>query len=208
MNSLSTPFFFLVWALAFLEKNLMQKMTDHQKVDRDIERAALNYKHSDDGRWAAAFFAARVVGRYELGATIRLSNRMGKSVDTVENLAHAYFLYAELRADPRYHRAVREIRKLPFMYYSYWRALWKAKQDYRLTLEQVWDILIDMMHAEGSLHLSHLEVHIRDRFGDRRTWDYWGARALKEISQVLNQPDVPDDVKATLIPAYNKLGEL
>lgn len=183
-------------------------LSEHQKTDRDIERAALSYKRSDDGRWAAAFFAARVVGRYELGATIKLANRMGKSTDTVENLAHAYMLYAELRADPRYREGVREMRRLPYMYYSYWRALYKAKQDYKLTIEQVWDILVDMIHAEGSLHLSHLEQHVRDRFGDRRDWKYWGARTLKEIGYVLSQPDIPDDVKEVLIPAYNKLGEL
>lgn len=183
-------------------------LNEHQRVERDIERAAVSYKRSDDGRWASAFFAARVVGRYELGATIKLANRMGKSVDSVENLAKAYFMYAELRADPRYREGVRKMRKMPYFYYSYFKALWKAKQDYQLSLEQIWDILVDLLHAEGTLHLSHLEQHVRDKFGDRRDWTYWGARTLKEISIMLNQPDIPDDVKEVLIPAYNKLGEL
>lgn len=183
-------------------------ISERQSVDRDIERAATSYKRSDDGRWASAFFAARVVGRYELGATTKLANRMGRSTDTVENLAHAYMLYAELRADPRYRAGVREIRKMPFIYYSYFRALYKAKQDYRLTIEQIWDILVDMLHGEGSIHLSHLEEHIREKFGDGRNWTYWGARAFKEISYALSQPDIPDDVKALLLPAHERLGDL
>lgn len=183
-------------------------MTIRKKLDRDIERAAVSYKRSDDGRWVAAYFAARVVGTREFGATIQLANRMGRSTDTVEGLAHAYSMYAELRADPRYREGVRKMRKMPYFYYSYFRALWKAKQDYGLTLEQVWDILVDMLHAEGTLHLSHLEQHVRDRFGDTRNWTYWGARTLKELGYLLNQPDIPDDIKEMIVPVYNKLGEL
>lgn len=179
-----------------------------KETERNIEMAAYHYKRSDNGRWVAAYFAAQIVGKkpVEFGATIKLADRMGVSVDTVENLAHAYFMYDELRAS-QYREAVVKIRRMPFIYYSYFRSLYKAKQDYGLTLEQVFGILVDMVHAEGSLHQSDLDEHIRSRFGDTRTWDYYGKKAMKEIHKTLQQPDIPASVKAALLPAYEVLGD-
>lgn len=176
-------------------------------LERDIERAALSYKRSDDGRWASAFYAARVVGCYQLGATLALANRMGRSVDTVENLAHAYEMYAELRSVPKYRNYVRHLRRLPYIYYSYYRSLYKARQDYGLTLDQVMDILVDMVQAEGSLHQRDLDQHIQDKYGDTRTWQYWATKAAHEIHKTLQQPDLPAEIRAVLNPAYDKLGE-
>lgn len=182
-------------------------MNSTDLIKRDIERAAVSYKKSDDGRWAAAYFASRVVGKYEPGATLSLAARMGRSVDTVENLANAYFMYAEFRADPIYRHFVRQIRRMPYIYYGYFRALYKAKQDYRLTLEQTFSILVDMYQAEGTLSQRDLDQHIQDRFGDSRDWTFWGGKAFKEIHKLLQQPDLPTEVRARLIPAYEVLGE-
>lgn len=177
------------------------------KLDKLIERAAGSYKKSDDGRWVAAYWSSKVVGTYAIGGTLELSKRMGCSTDTVENLAHAYMLYNDLRADPRYRQTTRAIRKMPYIYYSYFRALYKAREDYSLSLEQIHDLLVDILQAEGGLHLSSLENHIRDRFGDTRDWRFYGTTALKHIGKLLQQPDIPDDVKAVLIPAFEVLGE-
>lgn len=183
-------------------------MNSQEKLDRDIERAALSYKHSDGGRWAAAFYAARVVGRkpVQFGATIALADRMGVSVDTVENLAHAYELYAEFRSDPHYRKVILSIRKLPYIYYSYFRSLYKAKANYKLTLDQVYAILLDVVLAEGELKQGDLDQHIQDKFGDTRDWTYFAQKAQKEIHKTLQQPDLPEDVKDALIPAFNALG--
>lgn len=176
-------------------------------TQRDIERAAKSYKESDTGRWVAAYFAARVVGTYEYGATIALAERMGRSTDTVEGLAHAYEIYSELREIRKYRYYVQSIRRLPYMYYSYWRALYKARQDYSLTLDQVMDILVDMVQAEGGLHQRDLDQHIRDRFGDTRSWAYYGAKAAHQIHILLQQPDLPRDVREVILPAFDKLGD-
>lgn len=184
-------------------------MNETDLIKRDIERAAVSYKKSDDGRWAAAFFASRVVNHKPLviGATKSLASRMGVSPDTVENLAHAYEIYAEFRSDPIYRGFVRQIRKMPYIYYGYFRALYKAKQDYHLTLEQTFSILADMYQAEGTLSQRDLDQHIQDRFGDSRDWTFWGGKAFKEIHKLLQQPDLPAEVRARLIPAYEVLGE-
>ena len=182
-------------------------MNETQKIERDIERAALSYKRSDEGRWTSAYFAARIVGRYQPGATLALSSRMGVSVDTIENLAHAYMLYADLRKDAGYRHLVRLIRKTPYIYYSYFRALYKARDDYHLTNAQVMSLLVDMLQAEGDLSNRDLDGHIRDRFGDSRDWSYYGVRAFREIGKALSQPDLPKEIRDVLVPAYERLGQ-
>lgn len=176
-------------------------------LERDIERAARSYKRSDSGRWAATYYCARVVGKYQRGGTLSLAERMGVSPDTVENLAHAYVLYAEFRAQPHYRKVINSIRKLPYVYYSYFRSLYKAKSDYKLTLDQVYAILMDVVMAEGSLKQGDLDQHIQDRFGDTRDWTYYAEKAHKEIHKVLQQPDLPAEVRARLVPAYEALGD-
>ena len=85
------------------------------------------------------------------------------------------------------------------------RTLEKARQDYHLTLEQVFDVLVDMLHGEGNLHKEHLEAHIRDKFGDGRTWYYWSSRTVKELGYLLSQPDLPDEIRRDVQPVYEKL---
>lgn len=183
------------------------RLTETQRTERDIEYAAISYKRSDNGRWVAAYYSSRIVGKGQIGATIALANRMGRSRDTVENLAHAYSMYQELRADAKYHHIVRKIRQLPYIYYSYFRALYKARQDYNLTLEQVMDTLVDMVQAEGSLGQRDLDQHIIDKFGDSRTWQFYGSKAMKEIHKTLQQPDLPKEIREVLLPAYERLGD-
>lgn len=184
-------------------------MNEKEMLERDIEYAARSYKNSDGGRWAAAFYSARVVGHKPVvfGATKSLSDRMGVSVDTVENLAHSYELYAEFRACDHYRKVIRDIRKLPYIYYSYFRSLYKAKADYKLTLDQTFSLLMDIVLAEGSLKLGDLDQHIQDRYGDTRDWSYYGTKTAKQLYVLLQQPDLPSDVRKAIIPAYNILGD-
>jgi hypothetical protein len=176
-------------------------------LNRDIERAANSYKKSDDGRWAAAYFAARVVGKYEYGATIRLSQRMGCSTDTVENLAHAYMLYYDLRSIPKYRQMVRAIRRMPYIFYSYFRALYKAREDYGLSNDKIISLLIDMVQAEGSMSQRDLDAHIQSRYGDTRNWTFYGQKAHKQLHILLQQPDLPKKIKRRMIAAYEILGK-
>lgn len=176
-------------------------------LGRDLDRAAKSFKRSDDGRWVAAYFASRVVGCYQVGASRELAARMGVSVDTVENLACAYRMYQEFRQDARYHHFVHAIRKVPYIYYGHFRALFKAKENYHLSIEQLFSILKDVLQAEGDLSLRDLEQHIQDRFGDTRDWTFYGGKAYRELHKTLQQPDLPEDVKNKLMPAYIALGE-
>lgn len=61
-----------------------------------VQQAARAYRKSDKERWKSALWCSRVVGKYDRGATKGLAEDMGLSVDTVEDLAHAYMLFEDL----------------------------------------------------------------------------------------------------------------
>ena len=125
----------------------------------------MHYKRGDVARWVAAFWCAQVVGKYDRGATVGLAGDMGVSVDTVANLAHAYSIYAELRAVPNFRHATALMRKMPTTYYSHFRALYDARRDYNLTMEQVFDIVIDIYQGEGGISSRDVDEHARNRYG-------------------------------------------
>lgn len=192
-----------------MESRKISELSPEYLLDRDVRRAAKSFKISDNGRWVAAYFAARVVNAQPrlIGATRELAARMGVSPDTVENLARAYHMYQEFRRDARYKHFVRAIRKVPYIYYGHFRALAKAQESYHLSIEQLFSILKDVLMAEGDLSLRDLEQHIQDRFGDTRDWTYYGKRAYKEIHKVLQQPDLPKVIRKRIMSAYKVLGE-
>ena len=135
---------------------------------RARRQAAIHYKRGDVARWVAAFWCAQVVERDgvgEKGATIGLALDMGVSRDTVENLAHAYWIYSDLRKVEKYRHATALMRKMPTSYYSHFRALYDARRDYNLTLAQVFDIVTDVYQGEGSISSRDIDQHARDRFG-------------------------------------------
>ena len=80
---------------------------DEKKLQLWFEHACAAYKNSDAGRWEAARWCAKIVGKYERGATIGLASDMGVSPDTVENLAHAYLMFIELASRHKYRSATR-----------------------------------------------------------------------------------------------------
>lgn len=164
-----------------------------EQVKKDIKRALKEYKKADGGHWTFAFFSSRIVGTYGKGATLELADEGGISSDTVEDHAHAYWLYAKLRNLGSEERSwVQKVRKLPFLHYSHFRALYDLQISHHLTDQQIMNLLLDIVQAEGKISSRGLEDHARSRYGDTRTWDYYGAKALKELSKVQSQPDLPN----------------
>lgn len=163
------------------------------ELERDIERAARFYKLGDTKRWAAAYYAAKVVGRKPVvyGATRALADRMGKSVDAVEDLAHAWFLYEELRSYPQYRRRVCQIMKMPYIYYSYFRYLYEARDSYHLTLSQVMSTLEDMVQAGGKLHQEDLETIFVTGTATRATGPISERRHKKKSARRSSSPIFP-----------------
>lgn len=138
-------------------------MTDLQFVAR--QQAANHYREGNRERWISALWCSKVVGKYDRGATLGLAADMGVSVDTIENMAHAYILYEALWRDQNYRYAAVVARRAPYIYYSHFRALYDAWIGYNLTLQQVHDLLVDIYQGEGELSSRDIDTHARERFG-------------------------------------------
>lgn len=172
------------------------------KKERLFRLATDSYRRSDEKLWVAAYACGSVVGRtvdgittgYERGTTLGLASDMGVSVDTIEDMAHAYWIYKDLceLEDGKFRKFVRNARKAPYIYYSHFRALWDAQSHYKLKIHQVLDLLMDLVQAEGQISSRGIDGHTRGRFGDTRGWEFYAAKAEKELGQTLQQPDLPN----------------
>lgn len=169
-------------------------------------KAAEAYRRSDQSRWVSALFCCKVVGSYERGATLGLAADIGVSVDTIEDLAHAYSLYWELRQMPDAKSFVRMCRRQPYIYIAHFRALYEARERYHLTNDLILKLLIDIQQGEGQISSRDVDTHARDRFGDTRTWQFYGAKANKALASLLNQPDLPTDGRKIVSETFEWLG--
>lgn len=176
--------------------------------NREVEWAAKAYKSSDKSRWHAALWCNRVVGRYQRGGTITLAREMGVSTDTVEDLAHAYQMFLDFQAVPIYRTPVVMIRRMPYIYISHFRALYDARDRFHLDIDQCWGLLMDILQGEGSISSRDVDAHTVSRYGDTRTWDYYAAKAQKELHKALLCPDLKNKkVRRRLAKLYEFLGK-
>jgi len=103
-------------------------------------------RKSDAAKWVGCFWASRVVGRYERGATQALAREMSYSVDTLQNMARAYRMYSECRAAFKGRRKLisnlRKIRQsLPYGVF--------AATDKRMADSPALEILAELMTAKS-----------------------------------------------------------
>lgn len=169
--------------------------------------AAKAYRNSDSGRWVAAHWSQKIVGNYERYQTKNLAEFIGVSVDTVENLAHAYEMYSALRDDPEFSRNTRLIRRKPYIYTSHFVALYKAWKRYNMELHEVYSILVDVWQAQGKLSSRDVDKHVRDHYGKERNWQYYAERTMQVLFSLRQCPDVPSDVRKETDELYSFLGE-
>lgn len=101
-------------------------MADYEGViDQWIERAAKYYGKSDIQLKMSCINASPVVGKYS-GGTAEIAKRIGRSVSTVENHAHAHWLYVELRKGTEFKKLIRMLwRNLPA---SHWWLAYDIQQ--------------------------------------------------------------------------------
>jgi hypothetical protein len=164
-----------------------------QNTDRDFRLAAKSYKKSDESRWVFAFSASRIVGKNEDFATKRLADSLGISPDSVEDHAHAFWMFDKLRkmGDGAERLYVQTARKLPYIHYSHFRALYDLRISRNLSDEQIMSLLIDIVQSEGGISSRNLEDHVHSKYGDTRTWEFYGRKALKELTKTTSHPGIP-----------------
>lgn len=147
--------------------------------------------------WQSAAWAAKVVSKNkpgERGQTLALAEETGKSVDTIEDRAHAYWLFEDLCKlnGGASRKFVFLCRRAPFIYISHFRALYDLRNAYKLTDEQVLELLADILHGEGGISSRNLETHTRSKYGDSRDWTFYAQKALKELNKVQGEPTLPN----------------
>lgn len=169
--------------------------------------ACTAYKNSDNGRWEAARWCAKIVGKYEKGATIGLADDMGVSSDTIENMAHAYSMYIEFCSKQKYRNATRMSREMPRVYYSHFRALYTARNRYKLTLGEAFGILRDIVLDEGGISSRKIDGLIRDKYGREKDWMFYGERVMKALASLNKSPDLPTEGREKSYALFNWLGE-
>jgi len=180
--------------------------TEEAKLQKWYENACAAYKNSDSGRWEAARWCAKVVGKYERGATIGLADDMGVSSDTVENLAHAYMMFIEFCSKQKYRKATRMSKEMPRVYYSHFRALYAARNRYNLSLDETFWILRDIVLDEGGISSRDIDMLIRDKYGKIKDWMYYGERVMKALASLHKSTDLPDEGRELSYDLFNWLG--
>lgn len=135
-------------------------------------------------RWSLAAVCAKVVGKYDRGATARLSAQCGTSADVVERMAGAYITFVALwQADPR--RAWRCRQQFGYMR---WYRLGKRAARYDLTADECFE------YIESDLCNVAMELHIADQFDALPEWHRRAARMRKALGK-LSTDDAPDRVR-------------
>ena len=185
----------------------MLENKEEAKLQLWYANACTAYKNSDNGRWEAARWCAKIVGKYEKGATIGLADDMGVSSDTIENMAHAYSMYIEFCSVQKYRNATRMSREMPRVYYSHFRALYTARNRYHLTLDEAFSILRDIVLDEGGISSRDIDGLIRDKYGREKDWMFYGERVMKALASLNKSPDLPKEGREKSYELFNWLGE-
>ena len=94
-------------------------------IDGWILRAIKYSDESDESLKKHCIFASPIVGKYQNGGTKAIADGIHRSPSTVENHAHAYFLYRELRANGNMRRVREMWRALPA---SHWWLAWSIQK--------------------------------------------------------------------------------
>ena len=166
-------------------------------IERDIDRAVAASRKADCNLWIAGFFAARVVGMYQNSGTIEIALRAGKSPSSVENWAHAWQMYDELRSFGDVSE-LRELRKR-FTPSHFW-TMWDLKNKYGYGTKKAihyFNQLTDykengLPHSVETLRQEVAAEEEQD--GNTPTWEYYAPRLGKFIVRVMAASGLPNSV--------------
>lgn len=175
-------------------------MTDIETIiEHHIDQAVSASRAADKNLWIAGCHAARIVGKYKVNATAEIASRAARDVSTVENWAHAYQLYTELKGSestPNL-RALRQILTI-----SHFAAAWEMKRKYGYDNKKVmayFALLLQHKQAGQSYSVNAMQQEIEageNKGGTGITWDWLMPRVqnIYATMQAMNGT-LPQDVK-------------
>lgn len=158
--------------------------------------------------WRSCLWCSRVVGKYDRGATLGLADDMGKSIDTVEDRAHAYMIFEQMcnYENGEFRPFVFAARRSPFIYWSHFRALWDAKNSYEtITLLDLINTLMDIVQAEGGISSRKVDEHIQKKYGETKKWQYYGKKINNAIMLAIEDKNMPRRMRADMKKMSKKL---
>lgn len=176
-------------------------LTDTQRV-RVYSHAASAKQEEDVSGWRLAVYAANVGGTYkDLAEFIG-----GVSPDQIETKAHAWDMYRSLRRE--YGPIVGMLRRLPYIYYSHFSALYKIKAKYKLDNESVFDMLMEVFQGKGSVSTRMLRTQADNDMGNERALPYEAGKAHAALGRLLSRGDLAPRDRQLLAQAFSILEEL
>ena len=176
-------------------------MNDIETVtDNEIARAVRAARRSDGSLWVAAFWSARVVGTYRRDGAREIALQAGKSVSTVENWAHAYWLYKALRESSEH---VPNMRKA--LVISHFYAAHDMMIKYSLKLPVVLRHLQQMVYykQEGQSYSADVlrqEIEAEQN-GKPASWSWYAPRLQSMIANLIVLDGTPDEWREWLLDA-------
>jgi hypothetical protein len=174
-----------------------------------------SHKTSDKFKWHFNLWCSKLVGNkergipFERGVTLGFASDAGVSPDTVEDGAHAYWMFEDLckMKGGMYRYYIFAARRSQYIHTAHFRSLWDIKERYHLPLPEIYRLLVDIVQAEGELSSRDLDKHAREKYGVDYPWNYYGEKTFKSIHATLAHPDTPKHIRKVLLEAYEELGK-
>jgi len=157
--------------------------------------------------WKSCLWCWQVAGNYTKDAVKGLAEDLGKSDDTVYDRAHAYEMFNDIcqYKDGKYRLFAFYARRAPYITWSHFRALWDIRKDYKMSMPKIISLLSDVLQGEGELSSRKLDEHARGRYGVERTWEYYVQKSISSLRKLLDDPNLPRDVRLDVQDFYKKM---
>jgi len=176
-------------------------MNDIEDItDNEISRAVRASRRADGNLWVAAFWSARVVGTYQRHGAAEIARQAGRSVSTVQNWAHAYWLYKALRESSEH---VPNLRKA--LVISHFYAAYDMMVKYDLKLPVIFLHLEQMVYYKQNgqpYSAEALKQEIEaEQNGKPASWSWYEPRLRSMIANLIVLDGTPDEWREWLLDA-------
>lgn len=183
---------------------------DEGRIDRDIERAANAARQGDVSLWVAGFYAARVVGKYQVDATREIARLAGRSVSSVENWTHAVDLYRRLRR----FGVASELRQIRYeLTITHFSTMWELQRKYDITPQMCMRYLDQMCIYRANREAfssdalkQEVEAH-ENQSGKVITWAWARKSFASWLTKVAVMTDAPEWARAGAAAMLRDMGK-
>lgn len=184
-------------------------MNNDNKKERYARYVLEAERGANNKLWVSCYWCYRTWTEMDEGGIKGLAEQTGKSDDTLYDRAHAYDMFTRLRSLPgkKNKMAVNLIRKLPYIYWSHFRALWDVQKAWNLSDQKIMNLLMEIYQAEGKFSARKIEKLAEERFGEERDWKYYAERTSIVMQELINHPNTPNNIRDSAKKTYDLLSK-